>query len=89
MGQSYSHLDSSAAEHRVATRADAVEAYREWLRVRVRAREPGLVEALAELDGRVLGCWCAPQSCHGDVLVEAAAWAAKVLRERDVGGMVG
>ena len=24
---------------------------------------------LAELDGKTLGCWCAPNPCHGDVLV--------------------
>ncbi len=22
-----------------------------------------------ELAGKVLGCWCAPHACHGDVLV--------------------
>jgi hypothetical protein len=26
--------------------------------------------ALPELAGKTLGCWCKPQSCHGDVLVE-------------------
>jgi len=25
---------------------------------------------LMELDGMVLGCWCRPKACHGDVLVE-------------------
>lgn len=27
---------------------------------------------LHELKGKVLGCWCAPNSCHGDVLTELA-----------------
>ena len=27
-----------------------------------------LMAALPELKGKVLGCWCAPQACHGDVL---------------------
>lgn len=27
-------------------------------------------ERIRELDGKALGCWCAPQACHGDVLVE-------------------
>jgi len=31
-----------------------------------------LAAAKSELKGKVLGCWCAPQSCHGDVLVELA-----------------
>ena len=25
-----------------------------------------------ELKGKVLGCWCKPKLCHGDVLVEIA-----------------
>jgi hypothetical protein len=24
------------------------------------------------LRGKVLGCWCAPKACHGDVLLEIA-----------------
>jgi hypothetical protein len=36
---------------------------------RVRSR-PELVAALPELRGKVLGCWCAPEPCHGDVLLE-------------------
>ena len=31
---------------------------------------PDLLECLSELDGKTLGCWCAPAPCHGDVLVE-------------------
>lgn len=29
-----------------------------------------------ELKGKVLGCWCAPKACHGDVL-------AKIANEED------
>lgn len=28
------------------------------------------IEQLMELDGKTLGCFCAPQSCHGDTYVE-------------------
>jgi Domain of unknown function (DUF4326) len=31
-----------------------------------------LMAALGELRGLVLGCWCAPRPCHGDVLVKLA-----------------
>ncbi len=53
------------------TREEAIEAYRVWLlsrspkAVRLRARLP-------ELNGKVLGCWCSPRPCHGDVLAELA-----------------
>lgn len=30
------------------------------------------IRAKKELCGKVLGCWCSPQYCHGDVLAE---WA--------------
>ena len=31
---------------------------------------PDLVAARPELQGKVLGCWCAPPPCHGDVLAD-------------------
>lgn len=36
---------------------------------RVRNR-PDLIAALPELKDKVLGCWCKPEACHGDVLVK-------------------
>ena len=35
----------------------------------VRSR-PDLMKSLYEIDGQVLGCWCAPNLCHGDILVK-------------------
>jgi hypothetical protein len=34
---------------------------------------PELMESLDELDGKVLGCFCKPEPCHGDVLLELIA----------------
>ena len=31
---------------------------------------PELWNALPELRGKTLGCWCKPNDCHGDVLVK-------------------
>lgn len=31
---------------------------------------PDLLNNLHELKGKVLGCWCKPKPCHGDVLIE-------------------
>ena len=34
---------------------------------------PQLLERVRrELGGKVLGCWCAPQACHADVLARLA-----------------
>lgn len=32
--------------------------------------KPSLLNRLPELKGMALGCWCSPEACHGDVLVE-------------------
>lgn len=34
--------------------------------------KPSLFRRLPELQGKALGCWCAPEPCHGDVLVKEA-----------------
>jgi hypothetical protein len=48
-------------------RAEVIEQYRDWL-----LKQPDLLADLHELCGKVLACWCKPQSCHGDVLAELA-----------------
>jgi hypothetical protein len=32
--------------------------------------KPDLLAAIPELTGKYLCCWCKPEACHGDVLVE-------------------
>ena len=35
--------------------------------------KPELLELIpAELKDKRLGCWCKPEKCHGDILVEIA-----------------
>jgi hypothetical protein len=31
-----------------------------------------MTQLATELKGKVLGCWCKPDACHGDVLAELA-----------------
>jgi hypothetical protein len=53
---------------RVDIREEAIEAYEKWL-----LAQPELVErAKRELKGKVLGCWCAPEPCHGEILARIA-----------------
>ena len=53
---------------RDGTRDEVIEKYRQWL-----MQQPALLAAAREeLAGKVLGCFCAPQKCHGDVLAEIA-----------------
>ncbi len=46
-------------------RETVIRKYREYL-----LSNPTLLAQLPELEGKTLGCWCAPKPCHGDVLVE-------------------
>lgn len=67
-GNPFSHLPKSAAKYRCASRDEAIERYEAWI-----LTQPVLLaRARAELRGKILGCWCAPQRCHGDVLARIA-----------------
>ena len=46
-----------------STRDAVIKKYRAWL-----MQQPELLAALPELRGKILGCWCSPKACHGDVL---------------------
>jgi hypothetical protein len=48
-------------------RAEVIAMYRRWLLGRLE-----LMAALPELRGKDLLCWCAPEACHGDVLIRLA-----------------
>ncbi len=50
-------------------REAAIEAYREYITKQLEQR-PELVTALLTLRGKRLGCFCKPQACHGDVLLD-------------------
>jgi len=47
------------------TREEAIQKYEEWIRT-----QPQLMALIPELEGQILGCWCHPLPCHGDVLVK-------------------
>lgn len=63
-------------------RGATIERYRAWLWLEIRTGARS-IEELAELHGKTLACWCAPQPCHGDVLARAAAWAHEQLAARE------
>jgi hypothetical protein len=52
---------------RDGTRAEVIAKYREWI-----CDQPELMTALPELRGKDLVCWCAPDPCHGHVLLVLA-----------------
>jgi hypothetical protein len=66
-GNPYTHKSGTLAEFVVPTVAEAIKQYEIWFR-----QQTELIGRLAELRGKILGCWCKPGPCHGDVL---AKWA--------------
>lgn len=48
------------------TREEVIKKYREWFYSQPKLQE----QAVEELRGKNLGCWCAPLPCHGDILLE-------------------
>ena len=46
-------------------RAEVIARYGAWVRT-----QGQILKSLKSLTGKRLGCYCKPQPCHGDVLVE-------------------
>ena len=66
-GNPYSHQEGTLAEYKTETRQEAIEAYRAYI---LTGKGNHLLEDLDELEGKTLGGWCKPQSCHGDILID-------------------
>ena len=49
-------------------REEVIEKYKQYLN-----KNPELIEQIKkELKGKILGCWCSPAKCHGDILAKIA-----------------
>ncbi len=71
------------------TRDDAVSKYRAYALQRMRSDADFRAKVFA-LRGKTLGCWCAPEACHGDVLVELSKmkegdFVAAAAKEKEKG----
>lgn len=49
------------------TREEVVAKYEAWI-----VKQPHLMGCLHELKGKRVACWCAPEKCHGEILVRLA-----------------
>lgn len=66
-GNPFTHINDkpTLADTVVETREEAIERYREYI-----LSNQDLIDSLDELEGKVLGCYCKPKSCHGDIILE-------------------
>lgn len=55
-----------ANPNRAMTRSDAIGHFRDYAKSRYRLE----AEWLAGLEGKKLACWCAPEDCHAQVLLD-------------------
>ena len=72
-GNPYTHLikETTCAEEWKPTREEAIDAYEHRLRLFLEEDREYMVEHFFKpIAGKVLGCWCDPQPCHGDVLIK-------------------
>ena len=66
-GNPFSSKENSLAKYKAEDREDAIYKFEQWL---TKGEGMHLLDDLHELKGKVLGCWCHPKRCHGDVLVK-------------------
>jgi hypothetical protein len=57
------------------SRKQAIVRYRKWLLGTAykdfrQEQRMKILRAIPKLKGKILGCWCSPLPCHGDVLIE-------------------
>lgn len=62
-GNPYSEKEGTLAKWKVPTREEAVRKYSQWL-----SSQTNLLKDINELKDKILGCWCYPKQCHGDIL---------------------
>lgn len=63
------------------TREEVISMYRLFLWRQIKSNKI-TQEQLLGLDGKVLGCFCKPSACHGDVIVNAVIWAIQQRKEK-------
>ena len=57
------------------SREGAINLYREHLWRQIQRDRAGMISKLIKLEGKQLGCYCAPLACHGEVILKAIKWA--------------
>lgn len=67
-GNNWSHIDGTKARYKVSTKEEAIEKYKEWFYEKL--GDPWFRKQVLKLRGHRLGCTCAPDICHGDVISE-------------------
>lgn len=54
------------------SRADVLSKYRAYITADTETAKLLRARIQKELKGKMLGCWCAPQDCHAEIIAEIA-----------------
>jgi hypothetical protein len=71
LGNKWSHLTNTLAYFRVATREESILKHKEYFLNRY-AKDNTFKELIDSLKDKRLACWCAPLSCHCDIIAIVA-----------------
>jgi len=55
-----------------STRDEVIQKYKAYITDKLQ-QEPALQQELIQMKGKNLGCWCFPEPCHANVLIELIA----------------
>jgi len=61
----------------------AIPLFKEQFLQKIRDEPEKWIPKLVELEGKVLGCWCKPSPCHGDVIADIVEELCKVIENPD------
>jgi len=56
------------------TREEVIAKYEKWV-----LTQPDILKDLPILKDKILGCWCSPNACHGDILAKLAERAGNYI----------
>lgn len=76
-GNPFSSKEGTKAEIVCSSRAEAIAMYEKWILGLVDVpglRPPEIGYIRKALTDRVLGCFCKPRACHGDILAKICSW---------------
>lgn len=65
-GNPYSHKTGTKASFKVNSLEESLRCYEIWLDGKILSGQLNI----EELRGKVLGCWCKPKKCHGDIILK-------------------
>lgn len=76
-GNPFSHLEYGLGVIKVESRKEAVIRFDYWLHGMSdldveQSRRAWILEQIPNIRGKVLGCYCSPKACHGDILARIA-----------------